>query len=323
MKKTNLAIAISCAAMLGSSAAMANGPKFTGEMGMGGLKVDGRDLDAWAYDLRAGVAGSYKFDGFAINYQFTADFGAAANNLDPLVYSPSGSANDIYVRDAKIVVPTRYGAFVVAPRSSSGQFAHIYGATADFEYNAMHARTGINGFFTQGDATTNLLAYATPKFAGWQVIFGSFTFNKANDRDIDAWSYRALYKNGGFDFAVGQVFISDKQAGSGEKEERNAASVGYSWDSFKVSAVVEQNDVPDGLANDFTTWAARVDYKLNERWSSALAYVEKDHELDSEDNDGMIFQVKRHLNDQVYLFAETGQYDVTPSNYAVGVNVKF
>src|SRR5690606_12558136 len=119
MKKTNLATAISCAAMLGSAAAMANGPRVTGEMTMGRLNVDGRDLDAWAYDLRAGAAGSYKFDGFSINYVFTADFGAAANELDPLVYSPSGSANDVYVRDAKITIPTRYGAFVVAPRSAS------------------------------------------------------------------------------------------------------------------------------------------------------------------------------------------------------------
>lgn len=327
MKKTILKKTLLCSALLASSGVMAQEssqmPKFHGEMGMGGLKVDGRDLDAWAFDLTAGFKGVYKANGLKVAYTFRADFTGPVNNVDDLVYTRGGDDENLYVRDAKVVLPTRYGAFVVAPRASSGQYAALYGAVTDFEYNELHSRTGVNRMFTQGDITNNLLAYASPTYAGWKLILGSFTFNKYNDRDIDAVSYRALYSNGGFSFAFGQVFISDKQAASGEDEERNAATASYSWDDLSVMATVEQNDVPEATVNDFTTYAVGGRYQVNDNWSTALTYADKNHEVDELDNQAVIAQVRRHFGSQAYLFLETGQYDESPSNYAVGVNLKF
>lgn len=327
MKKTTLKTTLLCSALLSCSGAFAETgdgmPRFYGEMGMGGLKVEGRDLDAWAFDLTAGFKGLYQAQGLKIAYTFRADFTGPVNDIDPLVYTRGGDDDTIYIRDAKVVMPTQYGAFVIGPRSSSGQYADLYGPITDFEYNELHARTGINKMFTQGDIINNLLAYATPTFAGWKLIVGSFTFNKYNDRDIDAMSYRALYRNGGFKFGIGQVFISDDQSASGKDEERNAANIGYDWEDLSLSATVEQNDVPDGSVNDFTTYAVGGRYQLNDNWSTALTYADKDHEQDDLDNKAVIAQVRRHFGSQAYLFLETGQYDESPSNYAVGVNLKF
>lgn len=327
MIKKSLSICISCLTVMCSGTLQADTavqgtPKFGGEIGIGGLKVDGRDIDAWAFELTAGFSGSYKVDNFSVNYQLLADFTGDVNDLDPLVYT-RGKAGSIYIRDAKIAVPTPYGTFVVAPRSTSGQFAHLYGAVSDFEYNELSARSGINAMFTQGSVTTNLLAYATPRFAGWQVIGGAFTFRKDNDEDIDAWSYRALYENGRFNLGVGQVFISDEQTASGEKETRNAFTSSYSWDQLKIMTTVEHNDVPDGHVNDFITYSAGMRYAYNHNWSAAFTYANKKHEIGALENTALIAQVRRNLNKSVYVFAETGQYDNTPSNYAVGLNVKF
>lgn len=326
MKKTILKFALITPVLVASSTAFAetkiNTPDFYGEMGMGALKVDGRDLDTWAFDLTAGVQGLYQAGGLKVIYKFRADFTGPVNDFDPLVYSRGGDDN-IFVRDAKIVVPTQYGAFVVAPRFTSGQYADLYGAVSDFEYNELHAQTGVNRMFTQGDIASNLLGYATPSFAGWKLILGSFTFDKYNDRELDALSYRAVYSNGGFSFGIGQIFISDDQAATGEEEERNAATASYQWDHLSLMATVEQNDVPDGTVNDFTTYAVGGRYRINDNWSTALTYADKNHELEDLDNTAVIAQVRRHFGSQAYLFAETGQYDESPSNYAVGVNLKF
>ncbi|MCH2556086.1 MAG: porin [Alcanivorax sp.] len=327
MKKTTFKTTLISSALLASSGAWAqsdgNKPTFFGEMGMGALKVDSRDLDTWAFDLTAGFKGLYKANGLKVAYTFNADFTGPVNDIDPLVYTRGGDDDTIYIRNAKVVLPTQYGAFVFGPRSSSGQYGDLYGAVTDFEYNELHARTGINRMFTQGDIINNLLAYASPTFAGWKLIVGSFTFNKYNDRDIDAMSYRALYSNGGFNFAFGQVLISDDQAATGEEEERNAATASYQWDHLSLMATVEQNDVPDGTVNDFTTYAVGGRYRINDNWSTALTYADKNHELEDLDNTAVIAQVRRHFGSQAYLFAETGQYDESPSNYAVGVNLKF
>lgn len=326
MKTTTLKMTLLTTSLLVSSGAMAQTsqmPRFYGEMGLGALKVEGRDLDAWAFDLTAGFKGLFQGNGLKVAYTFQADFTGPVNDIDPLVYTRGGDDDTIYIRDAKMALPTQYGTFVIAPRSSSGQYADIYGAITDFEYNELHSRTGVNRMFTQGDITNNLLAYASPTFAGWKLILGSFTFKKDNDRDIDAVSYRALYAKGGFKFAFGQVFISDDQSATGEDEERNAATISYSWDSLSLMVAVEQNDVPDGTVNDFITYAVGGRYQISDNWSTALTYADKDHEVEDLDNKAVIGQVRRHFGSQAYVFLETGQYDESPSNYSVGVNLKF
>ena len=79
---------------------------------------------------------------------------------------------------------------------------------------------------------------------------------------------------------------------------------------------------PTGAA-DADAYGISANVNLGDGYGFAVGYKEKDHEYDARDESVYTLKIERKLDEQVKIWAETGQYDTAASNYALGVNLRF
>lgn len=316
--------------LLFSSAALAaenhQGPNFKGQMTAGFLSVEDRDADLWAFKLEAGLEGLYALDAdLKLKYELVADFAGEVNDTDELTWSPgevSDDEQDIYLRTARVLAITDYGALMFAPRTPSGQWAQLYGNIDRFDYNRFHAQTGSLAMFGQVEQAQDVFSYISPVFGGgFRFIGATLTIDDRNGEDTDAYSGRLVYNAAGLSLGIGHVMVKEEQLPTQEDYHRSAVTGGYDFGELGLGGTYEVNrDHPSG---DFESYAVTAEYAFNADWSTALGYANKQHDNDQLDRDGIVANLKRHLNEQAYLFVETGQYDEAPDNIAAGISVRF
>jgi hypothetical protein len=333
VKKTSYLLSVS-GIMLFSAAVQAaenhQGPNFKGEIAAGALSVDDRDLDVWAFNLLAGFDGLYTFEDspLKLSYELIADFANAVNDNDTLTWTPGnpdgGIDDDIYIRTARVLLISDYGALLFAPRTPSGQWGAMYSEIDNYYYNRFHGQTGDIAIFGQVDQARDVIAYVSPQFGdGFRVIGSSLTLDDANDEDADVYSARLVYDNDeGLKAAIGHVITKSEQLPTADDYHRTAVSLSHDFGRLDLAGVYEVNrDHPSG---DFDSFGANVAYDLTERWTASLGYAEKRHkDIEVLDEQVVVADIKYHLSDNATLFLETGQYDEARDNIAGGISINF
>ncbi len=297
-------------------------PDFTLFASMGVLDVEDKDFDPEAFELEFGVNGLIKADSFKMRYQFVADVADAVNSRDT---GGTEGEDDIHVKEAKLIFPTAYGAFVLAPRSSSGVHRDMYKNIDLFEYNETHnggvAPTG-SPLFGQAAEGQDVLAYKTPTWNNLYAVVSTLSLSESNDEDLDVKTARLIYDDKTFRFGISQVLVEQKVANKDEDYVRTALTAGYNAGALHLGATYEINeDTFNG--NDFDTYGVAARYAFSEGLSTSVAYFDKDADIDTADDSGVVLQIKKQVHPNIALWAETGQYDTQTDNIALGVNLKF
>lgn len=297
-------------------------PDFTLFASMGVLDVEDKDFDPEAFELEFGVNGLIKADSFKMRYQFVADVADAVNSKDT---GGTEGEDDIHVKEAKLIFPTAYGVFVLGPRSSSGVYGDMYKNIDLFEYNETHnggvAATG-SPLFGQAAEGQDVLAYKTPTWNNLYAVVSTLSLSESNDEDLDVKTARLIYDDKTFRFGISQVLVEQKVANKDEDYVRTALTAGYNTGALHLGATYEINeDTFNG--NDFDSYGVAARYAFGDGLSTSVAYFDKDADIDTADDSGVVLQIKKQVHPNIALWAETGQYDNSEDNIALGVNLKF
>ncbi|WP_027854872.1 porin [Marinobacterium litorale] len=321
---TTLGVAVAAANSAQASELEFEKPNFTMFASLGVLDREDADYDPEVFELELGLKGLVKLDEFKMVYSLAADVADAANSKDT---GGADGESDIHIRDAKVVFPTRYGAFVLAPRTPSGQLRELYSNVDLFEYNETHSGavspTGMKGIFGQGDEGQDVVAYVTPTFNNIKATMAMLSINETNGNDIDVKAFRVVYDDKKLNLGAGIVVADQSLAGADDDYKRMAFTAGYSFERFDIGATYEINEDTFGPNGDYDSYGVTGRYHFGNGYSVAAGYYEKDSDVDANDNDGMVFQAKKAFSKNIVAWAETGQYDKTADNVAVGVNIKF
>ncbi len=332
MKKTKLALATTgiCLAMFANSAAQAAAPTVSGQIGARIIDRNNLDREVEAYDMRLGFKGVGKYGNVTALYQLEIDYTGSAN--DSAVTSDAG--DEIQIRNARLLFPTKYGTFVIAPKSPSSQFSVLYGAVDIFETNGANADNGTSRIFDQGQTSTHVLAWASPKKAGFKGLLSYLTGADSNGVDADYttwWLDWEADKEGalsGLRAAVGQVFIDKKaiHAAATEQAVRTAASIGYKRGSFYVGATHETYDFDGFGAQDRQNTGIVASYTQN-GYTLGVGQFNRDFDaaaMDTQDNSGTVISIKKQVDKDLMFFLESGDFDLEDqSSVSLGAKLSF
>jgi len=305
------------------SEVVVNKPNFTFLTSIGVLSVEDKDFDPEAFEAEVGVNGVVKAKEFTMVYNLKADLSDAINSRD--TNGTEGEA-DIHIKEANVVFPTEYGAFVFAPRITSGQNRELYSNVDLFEYNEAHsggAATTGNTLFGQPSEGDDVIAWSSPKFMGVKLVLATISLNENNGDDIDAKAYRIIYNAGNLNLGAGQVIVSKGMAGASKNYIRSALTAGYKFDKLDLGATYEMNADTFGTAGDYNTLGVTARYYLNSGYSVAAGFYNKDSDVDANDNDGTVVQIKKQVGKNIAFWAEAANYDITADNVALGVNISY
>ncbi|MDX2422715.1 MAG: porin [Amphritea sp.] len=298
-------------------------PKLTLFSSLGAVAVEDKDFDPEAFELELGIKGLVKLDTFKMIYMINADISDAINSKD--TGGTEGEA-DIHIKDAKVIIPTAYGTFVIAPRTASGQLRDLYSNINIFEYNETHsgsvAPSGMP-IFNQAAEAQDVIAYITPAFNNIKVTFSSISIPEANGVDSDVLAARALYDDKKLNIGFGVVQANQALGGSNEDYTRYALTAGYDFDHISIGATYESNQDTFGSAGDFDAYGVVGRYHLDAGLSLAAGYVNKDSDINTNDNNGVVLQVKKSFSQHVSAWVEAADYDTSPDNIAAGINIQF
>ncbi|MBJ7537485.1 porin [Marinomonas transparens] len=331
-----LAITLSAPFLLTQIASAANSdvvvnkPQFTFLTSIGLLNVEDKDFDPEAFEAEVGIKGVVKAKEFTMIYNLKADLSDAINSRDTGTSTTEGEA-DIHMKEANVIFPTSYGAFVLAPRITSGQNRELYSNVDLFEYNEAHASgvavTG-NTLYAQPAEGDDVVAWASPKFMGVKLVLASISLDENNGEDSDAKAFRFVYDDGKLSLGAGQVIVNKNTPPavanpSGKTYTRSALTAGYKFDKLDIGTTYEMNKDTFGSAGDYDTLGVAARYHLNNGYSVAAGYYNKDSDVDANDNKGTVIQVKKQAGKNISFWAEAANYDITADNFAVGVNLSY
>lgn len=330
LRTTMLAAAVSAAVAAPALAVELEKPSAYGYLSAGALKIDGKDAEAEAFEIELGLQGKAVLsEKLSLHYAVEVDLAAASNSADDPGTGRDGEA-DVHVKEAKFWLPTEYGMFVVAPRGTSGQWRDIYGAIDHYEYNEPHEALNPDGIFAQPDRTSGTFAYHTPWFLNTKLVAAAITLNDSNDQNVDGRSVRLVHANGNLKMAIGTTLLMQEQLPPFATDDYliSAAGASYKMGGLTLGAAWENNRNapypldPEGKA-DYDAYGVSAYYVADSGAGVALGFKEKNHDYDAADETVYTLKVEQRIAPQVKVWAETGQYDEAPSNYAVGFNVTF
>ncbi|MDI5922675.1 porin [Halomonas sp. LR5S13] len=320
-----------------ASAAEHKGPNFYTHLTLGALNVSDRDLDPWAFEATTGIKGQYHLDnGIRFIYELEAEAAGAVNDSDEQTWSlgeyDADAKDEIYISKARMTAVTDYGAFIVAPRLISGQWVWLYDNVDRFVYNRFFNQTGKIAIFGQSYQAQDILAYGSPEIVkGLRLQMATGHQNDLNGKEADVHGIRLVYRADGVRAGIGHIRVSSELLPTDEDYGRTTLSAGVDIGNLALDAVYEINKdsvVPprpgqSPTTGGFDSFVITGAYEFLPTWTATLGLAQKDHDEDRLDVDGVIAQVKKHLDENVYLFAETGQYDNAPDNVAAGVSFSF
>lgn len=289
-------------------------PIFYGNLDAGVIKHQSKsDVSGEAFEVSAGVKGVYKFDGYKIIYNLETEMTKATN-------ARSGES-DFEIKNAYIVVPSAYGTLILGPQVESGQQKEMYKVVDIFQTNEAHGNT-VSPVWGQRDEVSGMVGYNTPKVGGFYGAIRFLTLEDDNEKDVDAFGARIIYKKDKLYLGLGFVTIASEVLPTSENYERTTFTAGYSFANVDAGFTYEKNE--DSPSGDFDVWAVAADMMINEQWSAGLSYIDKDHDVDALDNDGVIGIVRRKLNDDIFVYAEVAAYSLDDmDNYTIGININF
>lgn len=244
-----------------SGVAMADdhgGPKLTGKLHVQYLNTQSGTNDGTRVeDAVIGVKGSVGQGNLKAIYEIELEAANAAN----------GDGN-VDVDTARIIVPGKWGAFVIG-RSASGQYADLYKGVKIFD-NADIA----NGVYNQVSRAPGVLAWKTPKMGNVYGVVASINAG-ANDKKADARAARVVYQKGGFHAGIGKVDYPDTD------RTRTALGINYDAKRWQVGLTHEDNkstsETLGGVAttSDFTVTGVAGTFKATPNTAIKLGYFDK------------------------------------------------
>lgn len=297
-------------------------PKFTTFTSLGVLQADEKDLDPEAFEIEVGFKGAIKVDSFKALYALNVDVSKAVNAKD--THGTAGES-DIHVKEAKIVIPSKYGTFVLAPRSASKHLSEMYSNIDIFEYNETHASDTPTGMpiFGQASEGQDVIGYSTPEFKNFKISAAMLSLYEDNNNDVDVKSFRIIYDDKKMHIGAGIVISDESVANAAEDYKRSSLTAGYKFSKLDIGTTYEMNEDTFGTAGDYDSLGVTARYHFDDGLSFAAGYFDKDSEIDANDNQGTVLQLKKEFSPNFEAWAETGQYDNSADNVALGLNIKF
>jgi len=299
-------------------------PKFNFFTSLGVLNVEGKDFDPESFETEVGLSGMVKAKEFKMIYNLTAELSGAINSQDT---GGTGGSDDIHIKEVNAIFPTAFGTIVLAPRVVSGQNKDLYSNVDLFEYNETHSNTTAtptgNTLYGQPSEGDDLIAWVSPKYKGIKLVAAALSINEDNDKDLDVKAFRAVYDQGAFNFGIGTVITNKKLASSDEDYTRSAITAGYKIDGFHVGATYEVNDDTFGTSGDYNTLGVASRYYFDDEYSLAAGYYKKDSDVEANDDDGVVLQLKKEVGKNVSFWVEGASYDKAADNFAMGVNLRY
>lgn len=344
MNKTKIALACTSAMALSLSSAqlLAQGqPKIYGELGARVISQNNKDIATEATSAIIGIKGMGRHSTTTVLYELEADFVHVANHDGDV----ATGENEVSIRSARLIFPTSYGTFVAAPKTPSSQFSVLYGAVDIFETNSANSSNGVSKIFEQDDISTHVLAYQTPVFAGAKALVAHLTSDdKTQDEDMDIltwwleWQAPKDSAAEGLRLSAGQVLIAKAVpntslagtplAGQGEDWTRTAVSAEYSKENFHLGFTYEdytRNDKYFGQASlAGVTNMGLVGSYTYDGYTLGVGYFDRDSEVDTDDNNGVVISVKKQVDENLLLYAENGTFDQDrQSSFSLGAKLSF
>lgn len=317
-KKLAMLVAVPALSLSTATFAADGAPKVFGNLNVGVTKVDSTtDIDGQAFEAALGVKGAFNLDEYKLIYKLEAEFTDAVNNAN--------GESELEIKNAKVIMPSKYGTFVVAARGESVQQLDMYKVIDIFEVNEANTST----LWGQPDEASSVFAYKSPTFGNTYVSTAVLTLNSSgtpdinnNDNDVDAFVMRAIYSDKQLYLGVGNVAISSDQTGASETYHRSTFTAGYKFAKADIGLTWEhQGDHPSGSDSDVIGIAT--DIQLANDWSLGLGYTDRDSENDAKDDSATMVIVRKHLHKNLYAWAEAANYENSDNNYSVGINVRF
>lgn len=342
MNKTKIALACASAMAftLGSTQLLAQ-PTVYGQLGAHILSQDGKDIATEATSARLGVKGMGRHDSIIVLYELEADFANVANHDGNV----AAGNNEIEIRSARLVFPTQYGSFVLAPKTPSSQFSVLYSAVDIFETNSANAGNGVSTIFEQGEISTHVLAYQTPTFGGARALVAHLTSdNKEQNEDMDILTWWLEWKAPqgtaaeGVRLAAGQVYIA-KAVPNTSLEGTALEGLADDWTRSTLTAEYSKNNIHIGFTyedyarNDNNFGVASLANVVSmglvgsytyDGYTLGVGYFKRDSDIDANDNEGVVVSVKKQVDENLLFYVENGSFDLDgESSFSVGAKLSF
>lgn len=255
-------------------------------------------------------------DGMKVIYKLETELTKATNQN-------KGESN-IEIKNAMVVLAADSGTYLIAPRVVSGQQVELYKPVDLFVAN----KADTSGLWYQADEATSVFAYVSPKFGDTKLVGAILTLpnsdtdsNNSNGVDMDAWAVRAVHDSGDLYIAAGAVGVAKEQLPTNDDYLRTMVSASYKMGDLTVGGGWESNSKhPSGDA-DITQ--VNITYQMNDKLSTSVGYIKRDHSVDANDDSGVLAIVKNQMTPNVFTFAEVAQFDTKKDNVNLGISVSF
>jgi hypothetical protein len=204
----------------------------------------------------------------------------------------------------------------------------LYGPVDIFERFEANSNGGL---FAQPDEASGVTAYGTPTVYGFNIWAAHLNLgdnNDDNDADTDAWAARLIYNAtvgpGKLFAGVGYVSIDDEVVPTTDYTRRSAG-LKYTLDAgHQIGATLEMTENhPAGGGTDWDTYGIAARVKLPANFDLGVGYYYQDGDFD---NNAIIGNLRYHVNNRIYCYAEYAQYDEDDpdlSYAAIGVRLNF
>lgn len=269
---------------------------FYGEIGTSLNWQEDRDFKVNVHDLKFGLTGSFDLDNFEVVYKGELQHSTAAKE---------NGYEAVDINEAKIILKHRYGTALIAAPGESGTYSDLYSTIDIHEVNNANQYTN-DQLFNQARYAKGVVAYATPKWNGFQFKVGIVTPNDNTGRDDDVVRLALLYNKQDVKLGFNIVKSSKQLTNRDVDYYRYAISGQYKLDKLTIASLIELNkDCPTGDSNIYAVAAkyfatSNVEFRISQQY--------KDWNSDKENQQLTIGGIHYHFTNKFSTFIEGSHY---------------
>lgn len=296
-----------------ASAHASEGPQFYGEIEMQALEQEAQDLGINTYRAQLGVKGAINISKYDIDrgyYRIEADLSES-----------SDKKGDVEVLQAMMVVPSKYGTFLVG-NMRSGQHMRLVGPVDVLHANTPNTYLNDSSLYRQVAYGSRVFAYVTPAYADTKLIVSAMTIDENNGDDADARTWRLDYNKDNIKASVGQVFVESSLWNGSADYVRTGLGISYNVNDWHLGFSYENNS--DDPAGDSDVAGLATTYQFDSV-ELAVGYTHKNFKDPATEDDALLaLAVTSDVSDHASVWVEVGKYEVEDKdNVSLGVKFTF
>ncbi|MDR5861228.1 porin [Halomonas eurihalina] len=330
MNTNNISALCTGFCLLSTAAAAQATPEIYGQVAARIIDQEHHDRSIEAYDVRLGVKGQGKYANITVLYELEAEYTAAVNDSD----DNKNDDSELEVRSARLLFPTQYGVFALAPKTPSSQYQTLYGAVDIFETNRAYSDNGVSHIFDQDQTSSHVIAWRSPRKYGFQGLISYLTGSTDSGTNSDYMTWWIEWKAGqdnalsGLRAAIGQVNIDSRavHAHADDDAMRTAATISYTHNGLHLGATYEHSDFQEFANLDRENYGLVASY-THKGYTLGAGYYERRFDDDSmsfQDNSGTVITLQKRFDENLMFFIENGNFDLDEqSSLSIGAKLTF